>query len=289
MKDMKLPPLSSDMERPDILRAKHAYGMWYGLTVGFTFAVFAWGIDGYLLSVSHGMYPWLKFSAGAAVCSLMGGAAGWGAARSNKPLPAMLIWLAAASAFAWLTLNLPIRLQPRLLSMLEPQTGAMLRYSYYEIFGAQLGASYFWLAIIAALAGLLQIPLSESAVFSTSAAGKLGPFFAAAILMYIGGTIVDGNLINARMRAPLMALDETIQFVIEHRGGNVERAEWRRMHAAALNTVAESVTQERKLIVSSYDESFGEVNVLVKFEKDWVECSVFYNQPLSCEAVEVLP
>ncbi|MDL1912520.1 hypothetical protein FBQ81_17800 [Chloroflexi bacterium CFX6] len=286
---MKLPPLHTDRERPDILRARHAYGMWYGLTVGFVFAVFAWGIDGYLLSMSHGMYPWLKFSVGAAACALMGGAAGWLAARSNKPLPALLIWLVVASAFAWLTLNLPVRIQPRLLSMLESQAGEMLRYSYYEIFGAQLGVSYFWLALIVALAGLMQIPLSESAVFSTSVGGKLGPLLVAAILMYIGGTIVDGNLVNEPMRAPLMALDETIQYVIDHRGGNVDRAEWRRMHAASLNTVAESVTQERKLIVSSYDESFGEVNVLVKFEKDWVECSVFYNQPLSCEAVEGSP
>jgi hypothetical protein len=45
------------------------------------------------------------------------------------------------------------------------------------------------------------------------------------------------------------------------------------------------VRQSRKLFVGSYNEDFGEFHVLVRFEDQWVDCLVLYNQPNSCEAV----
>ncbi len=49
------------------------------------------------------------------------------------------------------------------------------------------------------------------------------------------------------------------------------------------------MTPDRKLIVSGYDAFLGEVNVLVKFDKAWVECQVMYNQPVNCKQVGTIP
>lgn len=286
---MKLQPLNPHLERPDVLREKHRYGIWFGLFLGLGFAFFTWGIDSYLLSTHHGLLPWLKFLLGAVICMAVGAAAGWLAALSNKPLFALLIWLVAGSAFAWLTVNLPLVILPKAMSIVEPQTGGLLHYTYYEDFERRVLVAYAWVGIFIAIAGLLQVPLSDSAVFSTSIFGKLGPILVSLALMAIAGTIVDNGLINEPLRSATLALDRTAQFVVENRGREADKAEARRMHSGAFRVVDDSVTQGYRLVVSGYDSLLGEINVLVRFETDWVECQVIYNQPISCEVVKTGP
>lgn len=286
---MKLQPLNLNLERPDVLWAKHRYGIWFGLFLGLGFAIFTWGIDSYILSLHHGLLPWLKFIIGAVLCMVTGGIAGWLAARANKSLFAVLIWLVAGSVFAWLTVNLPLVILPKALSILEPQTGGLLHYTYYENFGRRVVVAYTWLGIFITMAGLLQIPMSDSAVFSTSFFGKLGPILVSMVLMAIAGTIVDSGLINESLRGSSVAVDNTIQFILDNRGREVDKAEARRMHTGAFRAIDDSVTPGYKLIVSGYESDLVEVNILVKFERDWVECQVVFNQPISCEVIEVSP
>lgn len=286
---MKIQPINPNLERTDVIRAKHLYGLWFGMFLGLGFSVFTWGIDAYILSEHNGLQPWLKFLMGAVLCTVIGGIAGWLAARANRPLVAVGIWLVAGSIFAWLTVNLPLVLLPKALSLLEPQTSGLLEYTYYEDFGKRVGVAFTWLGIFITLAGLLQIPLSDSAVFSTSLFGKAAPVLVSLALMGIAGTIVDNGLINEPLRGSVVAIDNTIQFIVDNRGREVDAAVARRMHAGAFRAIEETVTQKRELIVSGYDGQFGEVNVLVKFDKDWVECQVFYNQPISCKLVETAP
>lgn len=270
--------------RPDVLHAKHAYGIWFGAALGATFSIFAWGLDAYALSRMHGLYPWLKFLAGVIPCMLIGGLTGWLAARSDKPLLALLLWGVAASVFAWLTVSLPLQIAPRILSLAEPELDDFLHYTYYEAFSSRLVIAYVWLAIFISLAGLLQIPLSDSAVFSTSLFGKIAPMLVTLILMAICGTIVD-TLNNELLRSPIDAVDTTVQFLLENRGREIDVLEARRMHLGALRPVTDLVTPERKFIVSGYDQFLEQVQVLARFEEAWVECKLVANQLIFCEQV----
>lgn len=285
---MKLQPLNPHLERPDVLREKHRYGIWFGLSLGLGFAFFTWGVDSYILSIHNGLLPWLKFVIGAVICMAVGAAAGWLAALSNKPLFALLIWLVAGSAFAWLTVNLPLTLLPKAVSVLDPQAGKLLDYAYYDGFGRSILVAYAWVGIFAAVAGILQIPMSDSAVFSTSIFGKLGPILLAVVLMAIAGSIVDNGLVNKPMRDSIVALDNTLQFIVENRGRNVDPAEARRRHTGAFRAIDDSVTLEYRLIVREYDNLFVEVHILVKFERDWVDCQVIANQPIQCKVLEAV-
>lgn len=285
---MKLQPLNPHLERPDVLRGKHRYGIWFGLFLGLGFAFFTWGIDSYILGTHHGLLPWLKFVIGAVACMAVGALAGWLAALSNKPLFAMLIWLVAASVFAWLIVNLPLLILPKALLLLEPQTGGLLDYPYFDNFGRRVGVAYTWLGVFVAVAGILQIPMSDSAVFSTSIFGKLGPILLSLVLTAIAGSIVDNGLINQPLRDSTVAVDNTLQFIVENRGREMDPAEARRMHAGAFRAIDASVTPEYRLIVSRYDSQFVEVHVLVKFERDWADCQVVFNQPIQCEVVEAV-
>jgi hypothetical protein len=271
-------------DRADVLRAKHMYGIWYGAIIGLAFSIFAWGLDAYKLTQINGLYPWLKFLVGVFPCVIVGGFTGWLSARVGKPLLALLFWIIAASVFAWFTVSLPLQITPRVLDLIEPTLKDLLHYTYYEQFSFRFGVAYTWLIIFSALAGLLQIPLSDSAVFSMSIFGKISPMLAAMILMAIAGSTMD-NLNNELLRAPIDAINTTTQFFIDHRNEHIEPLQTRQMHLASLRTVQELVTPERKFIISGYDELLGDVQVLARFQKAWVECEVLYNQPLSCKQV----
>jgi len=275
-------------DRADVLHSKYLYGMWFGVVIGLTFSIFAWGVDAYKLTQINGLHPWLKFLVGVLPCMIIGSFTGWLSARIGKPLLALLFWAIAASVFAWLAVSLPLQITPRILNLIEPGIQDLLHYTYYEQFSFRFGVAYVWLVIFAALAGLLQIPMSDSAVFSISIFGKISPMLVAMVLMAISGSTMD-NLNNELLRFPIDAINSTTQFFIDHRGEDIAPVDTRRMHLASLRTVNDLVTPERKFIISGYDELLGDVQVLARFQKAWVECEVLYNQPLSCTQVGNAP
>jgi hypothetical protein len=279
-------PISAD--RTDVLRAKKMYGIWYGASLGFFFALFAWGPDAYELSKINSFDPWLKFVVAVLLCTIVGGLTGWIAARQDKPLLAMFIWIVPGLLYAWLVVNLPFVIFPRLLSLLSPDVTQYIKYTYYPEFITRSSIAFTWIVIFVAIVGLLQIPLSEGAVFSTSIVGKLIPILIGMILMSICGVIVDG-LTNEFLRGPVAGLNDSIQFAIDHRGQQVDKTQARVMRQGSLRGVQDLITPQRKLLVSRYTADLGEVDVLVKFEKAWVECQVFYNQPVNCKQVGSIP
>jgi hypothetical protein len=279
-------PLST--EHQNIIRAKQIYGIWYGASLGFFFAFFTWGLDAYTLSKINSLEPWLKFAAGAFLCAAAGGLTGWLAARQDKPILALLIWIVFGFFLAWLVVTLPTVIFPRLLGLLEPEAQQYLHYVYYPEFSTRIGVAFAWIIIFVAIAGLLQLPLSEGAVFSTSVLGRIAPMLVGLVLVGIAGTIVDG-LNNELLRRPVESLNATIQFAVDHQGQQVDQTESRKMRQASLRTVKDLVSPNWKLIVSGYDAFLGEVDVLAKFDKAWVECQVFYNQPVNCKQVGTIP
>jgi hypothetical protein len=279
-----IPSKTSSAGNPAILQFKHRFGIWYGAALGLSFAIFAWGVDSFLLSRMNGLFPWLKFLGGVLPCVVLGGVVGWLAARLDRPLFAMLLWAGAASVFAWLTVNLPLQITPRILGLADPDIQNLLHYTYYESFSTRVSVAYIWIAIFVSLAGLLQIPLSDSAVFSTSSFGRIVPMLVTLVLMAICGVIVDG-LNNEKLRGPVDAVNTAVQFAIENRGRELDPAESRRMRQGALRSVGELITPERRFIVSGYDQLLERVQVLARFEGAWVECDLIVNQLIKCEQV----
>jgi hypothetical protein len=271
-------------ENPDVLRSKHIYGIWYGIGLGLLFAIFAWGFDAFLLSRMNSYYPWLKFAGGAIPCMIVGGFTGWLVTIFKKPVLGLLLWAGTAFFYAWLTVALPLRIAPVLLGIISPETHGLLHYALYDNFAVRINTAYIWIGVFVSICGLIQLPLSESAVFATSSMGKLYPLMVCFVLMAICGALID-NLNNELLRSPIKAMNETLQYAVEHQGQEVDPQAARQMRLSSLRTVQGLVTPNYKMIVSGYDEFIVEVNVLVHFQNAWIECSVFYNQPVTCKQV----
>jgi hypothetical protein len=274
--------------RPEILLAKQRYGMWFGIVIGSAFAIFTWGIDAYQLSTVNGFHPWLKFVVGAVPAMTAGGLTGWLSAKFDKTIVALLLWTLTAAFYAWLTLSLPLQIAPALFNIIEPDLRGLLHFVYYPDFVVRIGVAFAWIFLFVSVIGLLQIPLSEPAVFSTTLFSKLIPILFCFILTGICGTIVDG-LNNEQPRLSVIAMNSTIQFFVDHQGKATDPTEARQKHVGSLRAVQNLVTPERKLTVSSYDAYQGEIDILIRFKNAWVECAVFYNQPGNCKETVISP
>ncbi|NWG07909.1 MAG: hypothetical protein HXY35_14630 [Chloroflexi bacterium] len=285
---MKNFPTEDIRHRPDVLRMKWRIGTVYGMVVGLSFAAATWGIDGYRLSQAYAFHPWLKFIIGAVICMIAGGLAGWLVARLEKGILALPFYLAASVVFSWLTLALPFQIFPKVLLWLDPGTGQMLDYVVYENFSSRFFLGAAWVALFISLAGILQIPLTEPAAFSTSYFGKIVPLLVCSVIMLINGTIVD-TLNNEPLRSAMLQLNNTIQFAVEHQGEEVDRALSRSMRMYAVRPVEAVIDQPRRMIVGKYDPWLGQINVLVRFGETWVDCVVVYNQPSLCKYITPTP
>ncbi|MGZ9235827.1 MAG: hypothetical protein ACXW4E_09905 [Anaerolineales bacterium] len=272
------------LHRPDVIQSKRRAGMVYGMAVGLSFAAASWGVDGFLLSQAHAFYPWLKFIIGAVICMIAGGIAGWLVARLEKVVLGLFIYLGLALVFSWLIVALPFQIFPTIMQWLDPEAGNLLNYTFYEGFQSRFVIAAAWISLFVALVGVLQLPLTEPAAFATSFFGKVAPLLVCSVVMFINGVMVD-TLNNEPLRMAVLHLNNTIQFSVEHRGQEVDRALSRTMRTSSLRAVQDVISQPRKLIVGSYDQYLDQIHVLVRFGSTWVDCVVVYNQPSFCEYV----
>jgi hypothetical protein len=269
--------------RPEIIRDRQIYGFFYGIAVALAFAFWTWGLDAYQLSKANALEPWIKLIIGLIVCLPAGGIAGWLSMRFEKVLVAVLIWLVAAGIFAWMSVSLPFLYGPQW-TIAAHGVPVQIPEGIYDSLFTRLGVAYAWVAIIVLIAGVLELPMGESAVFSTSLFGKLAPSLVCAALMGISGFMVDG-LSNQPLRDPILLTNDTLRFAVDHQGQHIDPAISRAMHLAGLRTINDVITQPRLLTIGEYDRELGEIHVLVKFGDQWVDCLTLYNQLSNCQKI----
>jgi hypothetical protein len=277
--------ISTTPDKEHLLKVRRQkFGFSYGAVAGLAFAVALWGLDGYLLSGSHALFPWMKLAVGGILTTLTGGLAGWLATRFEKTLIGILFWMAASGLLALFTVSVPLVLAPRLTGVLQPQINSLLLYTTYDNLPTMVSVAFGWIIISAIVIAVIQIPMLDQAVFSISGFGKVKPHILCAILMLISGSVAD-SLNNKPLRDPILGLDETIQFMLDTRGQEIDPAVSREKHLASFRTIQDDIQESRSLVVSRYDRFLENVQVLVNFNGQWVECSTFYGAPLTCQPI----
>jgi hypothetical protein len=281
-----LTPLDNLKSRPEIIRAKRIYGAIYGAAAGLAFAASSWGMDAYTLQNSHASYPWIKFIVGVTVCGLAGLFVGWITSLKDGALFGALIWLSLGFLFAWLTVALPMQITSKIINQLDPHLGALLNYDTGSVLVYRYFIAFMWIAPFLFITGIVQLPIIEPSVFSTSMAGRIAPILFCILVMGIGGFITD-DLINVFFRDAIVSMDNTIEFALENKGKDADPLISRQMHAASLNTISQYLDEKRSLFVGKYDELLGTFDVLVKFKDTWFDCTVIYNQPVVCAPIPI--
>jgi hypothetical protein len=270
--------------RPELVRLKHFYGASYGVIIGLTFAVATWGADGFVLSKSHALLPWLKLIVGAVLCGLIAGLAGWITARIERWYFTIPAWIGVAAFFSWLLIALPLQINPLLSTWFNPQLKSLTSYGSFDQLAPRFWVAFAWIIIFVLIVGVIQIPFIEPAAFSATIFGKIAPFLLGMFIVVINGFVTD-SLNNEPLRSAIVSMDKSIQFVVDNRGVDVDPAISRVNHAGSLRGIKEQVTQQRYMTVSGYDDQLGEVRIAVQFEGLLANCTVIYGQPVFCKPV----
>jgi len=277
-------PTQDTTIRPDILKSKHRFGILYGVATALAFVAATWGMDAVTMSRVHAYQPWLKLIVGALVCAPVGGLAGLLAARLEKPFLSICVWLVTVGIFAWISTANTFQIFPSLLLKLNPAFASFIDYSNFTNLTSRATFAYVWIAIFGGLVGVLQIPLSERAVFSAYSGSKFVSLLLPVVIMALCGIYVD-NFSNQPLRSPLVSVNRVVEFAIETRGQAVEPKLAREMRRNTIREIEGWLDKPYFLVVSSFDQDLGRVHVYANFGGNWADCPVLYEQPSFCEPV----
>jgi hypothetical protein len=258
------------------------YTLLLGVTAGLVFSLSLWAYEAFLLIQAHVAYPWIPVLVGTILCVLACTVAALLTWLANRALLGAIFWVLTSRLIAELAVYIPLKIAPALMMILEP--GLRSRLPVYPV-NATLqtwaGFGTVWLAIFFLILGLLQLTLVESSVPSTTAAGRLGAYFVFIPVMVLA-SVMSSNMINEQLRAPLLGTNNTIQFFIDNQNTSVDPIIARQMHMSTISDISSVINRPRRLFLGQYDDYYGQVNVLIDFTGEWVNCSTVYAQPVFC-------
>lgn len=263
---------------------KQLVGLFFGLTAGLAFAIFAWGVDAFLLANANGAFPWVKFFPGFLISLAGGGLVGWLTIRLQNTFVRLLLWLLFAFLLSKLFLWIPIKVAPQIIGLFDGYLGNYLNYPIYKDFAHIQWIGFVVIALISVLCGLLENVLIEQALFTTGTFSVAVPLVVSFVFFCLAGNTTDG-LYNKKIRQPIITVNELIQFAVENTGKEVSVETSRAMHLSAVNTIKELLPLDRRLILSNYDQMLGQIDILIKFDGYWVKCTTVYNQVTFCKLV----
>ena len=269
----------------DVVALRITYGTIYGVLAGLAYAAATWGWDGYLLSKTHAFMPWSKFIIAALISMVVGGLAGKETMKHEKWWVTLLSWMGVAFAFTWLAIVIPLQVSPILSGWFQPALRDFIHIQPMGDIMPRFWLAFLWIIIFVSLAGLLEVVLVESTVFASSFMGKTMPITLGILIMVVCGTIVDG-LNNEPLRRAFISMDATTQFVLDHRGQEVDKALARQNHASSLRVFTDRLSSSYNLLIGEYDVQLGEIILLVDFDDITLDCVILYGQPAFCKLAE---
>lgn len=259
-------------------------GVLYGLTAGFAFALFAWGLDAIMLLRAHAAFFWVKFLPGLLICSLTGAFAGWVTMRFQKAWLTIPLWVAMAYLFVKLTIWLPVRVSPAIVRVFDADLAGKLNYQNYPEFNQYFFFGFIATAIAAVICGLIENVLIEQSRFSSGTFAVIIPLVICFLSFSLVGNSTD-TMLNSFTRKPVRVVDNLLQFALDNADKDVPKEVARSMHLAALKPIEHQLQNERRLIIQSYDQSLYQMNVLIDFDGNWAECLTIFDQVSVCKPV----
>ena len=272
--------------KTNLTKKKQFVGLLFGLAAGLGFGLFAWGLDAILLSSSNGVHAWVKFWPGVFISMAAGALVGWLSMVIQKTLISILLWLGFGLLLSWLVFWLPYKAAPDLIGLVNENLGKYLDYPFYKDFLQIQWFGFVVIALVAIICAVMQQNIIEQAFFATGKLSLAMPLVVSFALFCLVGSVIDG-MNNRHVREPLQAVNDLIQFSLDNQGNEISPEVSRKMHLAALTPVEKYLSRDRSLILSNYDQSFGQVDILIDFDGYWIVCQVIYNQVTFCkEAVD---
>ncbi|HEY3343630.1 MAG TPA: hypothetical protein VGJ97_01815 [Anaerolineaceae bacterium] len=274
--------LSQKIDFDTVRTEKQRIATLYGIAAGVVFSLVTWGYDAFLLARAHAVTPFLVFSFGLIGCGVVGGAAGWLTYRITHLLAGFVCWVAAGIAFAWLAGQIPFGFYPHALALLDPAVSQIVHFPANP--GVQSSEWIVRIVVVAlsGIAGLLENALADATANSSGQLGRFFPGLVWAVLFFLAGLSPE-NTLTAPLRAPVVNLNATIQYALDHPAEPLNAPSDTSFRTGSLQDIQTDLTQPRRLILQTYDDTFYNTTVVIRFGgSTYAKCSISNGQPITC-------
>lgn len=268
--------------KPAVSKRKQKAGLLYGLAAGLAFAIFAWGVDAFLLARAHGAFPWIKFIPGIIICLAAGALVGWLTMFINTPAFGTIAWLGLGLLFSRLVYWLPVKTLPFLVGFLNSPIGDYLNYTDTRQINEITWLGSFILLVVALGFGAYEREQVTEFVYSNSAGNFITSILICFISFALAGMLSD-TLVNKKLRQPIQVLDRSFQYVLESKIPELPEDLARATDLEEIYKFAPYIPGKRSLIPSSLLQGADQVDVLIVLEGMWVKCTTVFSRVISCE------
>ena len=261
-------------------------GLLAGLCAGLGFSLALWLNQAFSFWRVSTEYPLPLTLTGVILSLVIGGLAGWLAARLDHAFYGVMIWLAVGVFEGWLAIRLNYYLINQFTEMLHPELAGLTIFPFDVYARLFQGVVLAIVGILSALAGIFQIFLVESAANAGSTLGRLTALGLNIVIFAAVGLAAD-YIIQRPLREPVMAVSSTIQLADQNREKPVSLTTSREMHLRALKPLGEKIFQPYQLFMGAYDpNSIMSGSVHLRLQDSWATCHVFEGSLNFCELSE---
>lgn len=253
----------------------------YSFICGFFFTLTLWGIDALILAMNKVSLPFIKLIPALIIAGGAGAILGWVRSKTNSNLIKVITWLVFMVLLIAMIIYIPVSLTPKLLSFFRPELSSFLDYPMPVPLDGVLLMAIFAIVIGLGFCAIFEEPLTESYISSSFNFNKIKFFLVCFLIMGTAAVWTD-QLIEKNLREPQVVLSNLFDFARENYGKEVDKKVARQYHLSALNELEQSVQATPTMILISYDETMGMIDVLVELDGKEAFCSLFYNQPSRC-------
>ena len=198
-----------EIKRKKMDLLKNRYTNAIGILDALSYAVFAWGVDGYLLQQNNGSAPWLKFLISFPAVVLIFFAATRISTKSNNLIVRSLIWMATAIFLSMLVSFLTFQGSEIIIKALHSDMAGMIDYVLPETISGRLFVIIVMSIILFFIGGMLIESASEALIKSSGIIGWVLPVVFCLAFFGGAGYVADANF-NFQLRNQIMIVNQQI-------------------------------------------------------------------------------
>lgn len=236
------------------------------------FACSAWGYDFVLLSIAHGVMPWIKFVAGMFISIVSGGFCGYLSVKTSKLAVIMFYWLIWGFFISWITSLLPFGFQEYVLKTFVPLLSGEIDYPL-ENQGTRLFLAWLIVIALSMIISFLYPNLVDSVLANIHPGATIIFVLLWSALFVVMGKSLD-TVYNQPLRKAVLLTHETIQEAREYRDVLDNGKEASNHKILAMRPLKDLLDRPYTLVVKSYDQTIEQIKIIADFDGFWYTCDV---------------
>lgn len=254
-----------------------------GLLGGIVYAVFVWGLDGFILQQINGSLPWLKFLIGTPIVMFIFMIAAWLSAKFTNLLIRSIIWMATSTLLSFLISFITFQGTEFALKTINNNLVDQINYVLLDSIRGRLFVIITMSNILFLIGGLLIESATEAKTKASSYIGWIFPILLCMLFFGGAGYVADANF-NLKLREQVQSLNK--QIIEASQMNSVNPTDRQKRLIRRYTKLGVDLEGKRRFIISSFDESFTQSRIIINFDGIWAYCTAINGMIGNCERLD---